>query len=101
MTVRIKAKAAETVRYVGANIGYVPGIPMQDMDAATWNELDESLRVWGIESGMYQIGGPEQAADDLAEIKGEVTPAAAPVEPAAAPEQEAKSGRSKGAKEGD
>lgn len=77
MTVRRNAKAGETVRYVGANIGYMPGVPMKDMDAEEWNALDGDLRENAIKAGLYQLGGPEEGAKDLAEIKGEVPGVAA------------------------
>jgi hypothetical protein len=77
MTVRRNAKPGEKVRYVGANIGYMPGIPMKDMDAEEWNALDGDLRENAIKAGLYQLGGPEEGAKELAEVKGEVPGVAA------------------------
>lgn len=71
MTMRRNAKPGETVRYVGANIGYIPGIPMKDMGDEEWNALDSDLRAWAIQSGMYQLGGPEEGAQQLAAAKNE------------------------------
>ena len=72
MAIRRNAKSGEQVRYVGANIGYMPGIPMQDMDADTWNALDADLRENAIKAGLYQLGEPEEGAEETADIKGEV-----------------------------
>ena len=71
MAIRRNAKSGEQVRYVGANIGYMPGIPMQDMDAETWNALDPDLRENALRAGLYQLGGPEEGAEQTAEINGE------------------------------
>ena len=68
MAIRRNAKTGETVRYVGANIGYMPGVPMQDMDAETWNALDPDLRENALRAGLYQLGGPEEGAEETAEI---------------------------------
>lgn len=72
MAIRRNAKSGEQVRYVGANIGYMPGVPMQDMDADEWNALDGDLRENALRAGLYQLGGPEEGAEETAEIKGAV-----------------------------
>ena len=71
MTVRRNAKPGETVRYVGANIGYIPGVPMKDMDAEEWNALDADLRVLALGSGLYELGDPEDAAEVKAAAQDE------------------------------
>ena len=65
-------KSGEQVRYVGANIGYIPGVPMKDMDADEWNALDGELRESALRAGLYQLGEPEEGAEETADIKGEV-----------------------------
>ena len=72
MAIRRNAKSGEQVRYVGANIGYIPGVPMKDMDADEWNALDGELRENALRAGLYQLGGPEEGAEETADIKGEV-----------------------------
>lgn len=79
MTIRRNAKAGEQVRYIGANIGYIPGIPMKDMDDAEWNALDGDLRETGIKSGMYALSDQGDAAPEVAldaqPAKGKTAPA--------------------------
>ena len=103
MIIRRNAKAGEQVRYIGANIGYMPGIPMKDMDADEWNALDGDLRKNAIRAGLYQLGGPEEGAEQTAEAKGEV-PNPAPTQteaPKADAKAEAKpANQTKGQKEG-
>ena len=82
MAIRRNAKSGEQVRYVGANIGYMPGIPMQDMDADTWNALDADLRENAIKGGLYQWGEPEDAAEEMSDI-GTLPPAEPPDAPPA------------------
>ena len=72
MAIRRNAKSGEQVRYVGANIGYIPGVPMKDMDADEWNALDGELRENALRAGLYQLGGPEEGAEETADIKGAV-----------------------------
>lgn len=64
MTTRRNAKPGEQVRYIGANIGgYIPGVPMKDMNDEEWNALDGDLRVLALGSGLYELGGdPAEAA---------------------------------------
>jgi len=81
MAIRRNAKSGEQVCYVGANIGYIPGVPMKDMDADEWNALDGDLRKNAIRAGLYQLGGPEDAAEEMSDI-GTLPPAEPPVEPA-------------------
>jgi len=64
MTIRRNAKPGETVRYIGANIGYMPGVPMKDMDAAEWNALDGDLRENAIRAGLYALGDPAAAENE-------------------------------------
>lgn len=99
MTVRRNAKAGETVRYVGANIGYMPGVPMKDMDAEEWNALDGDLRENAIRAGLYQLGGPEEGAKELAAVKGEV-PGVAAMGAGAKPESPAEAEAPKDSKQG-
>ena len=73
MAIRRNAKSGEQVRYVGANIGYIPGVPMQDMDADEWNALDGELRENALKAVLYQLGGPEEGAEETAEIKSEAS----------------------------
>lgn len=88
MTARRNAKPGETVRYIGANIGYIPGVPMKDMGDEEWNTLDSDLRVAALGSGMYELGDP----DDAAEVKAAAQEEA--VKPAATePKPEPKTGK--------
>lgn len=82
MTIRRNAKAGEQVRYIGANIGYMPGIPMKDMDADEWNALDGDLRENAIRAGLYQLSGPEEGAERTAEAKNETLVSAQAEKPA-------------------
>lgn len=98
MTIRRNAKAGEQVRYIGANIGYMPGVPMKDMDAEEWNALDGDLRENAIKAGLYQLGGPEEGAKETADMSNE------PLAPAQAEKatkaEAAKTTKSEGQKEG-
>jgi len=100
MIIRRNAKAGEQVRYIGANIGYMPGIPMKDMDADEWNALDGDLRENAIRAGLYQLGGPEEGAEQTAEAKGEVVPPATAEAPKPADKQTKPAAQDKGQKEG-
>ena len=95
MTARRNAKPGEKVRYIGANIGYIPGVPMKDMNDEEWNALDSDLRVLALGSGMYELGDP----DDAAEVKAQAQDEATKPEPNKA-EAPAKRGQDKEQKEG-
>ncbi len=90
MAARRNAKPGETVRYIGANIGgYIPGVPLKDMDAEEWNALDVDLRVLAMDSGLYEMGDPDEAAEVKAAAQEDAVKAApGKVEPGKAPKSD-------------
>ena len=100
MTARRNAKPGEKVRYIGANIGYIPGVPMKDMNDEEWIVLDCYLRVLALGSGMYDLCDGDDAAEVKAQAQDEATkPEPAKPEPNKA-EAPAKRGQDKEQKEG-